>query len=97
MPQLDQTEQTSLHIRLALMEQIVGRGRHDRAYYRARQKWAVSVEDSGDVPIIVIDGPRYLDDNELAAALSGYGYVRGDYQHVQHPDAERTIAHLFNA
>lgn len=47
-----------------------------------RFNWDVSVHDGFSPTIVMVHGPRHLEDDELRAGLSGHGYETGDYMHV---------------
>lgn len=62
-------------IRRKILERLAGRGRRRREYFRERKRWDVSVQDNpGADLVVVIDGPRHVENDELAAALDCYQY-----------------------
>lgn len=96
MQHVDERTRRKHSIRQQILEQLAGRGRDGRDYFREREKWDVSVQDDhcGDLTV-VIEGPRHVTDSELAAALDAY--ERSDYCHTPSEGfRSRTIAYLFD-
>lgn len=48
-----------------------------------------------DPPVVLIRGPRHIEESELSAALSQYGYNVGDSLRTRDGDTRTTSARLF--
>jgi len=48
-----------------------------------------------DPPVVLIRGPRHVEDSELRAALSEYGYTEGDFLRQTDGKTRITSAYLY--
>lgn len=88
-----QTERKKNRIRRAMKSRLA-RPLDDDWITRLR-RWDVSVQEYNGHLTVIITGPEHVDDSTLRAALSGFGYSRGDYIHRGSGRSKETLAHLY--
>ena len=64
-------------------------------WIKRRRRFDVHVYLDRDPPVVLIRGPRHIEDSELLAALSQHGYNEGDFLRTVDGNTRTTSARLF--